>query len=122
MSSAPRTDDLAAARHFVERLATLPPEERHPLLPPLLHEEPYLSAWTNVQAALGNAPAGERERRLKLAEELDRQIERLDLAPEVAEAAKRVVRGILARPWLLTPESLEFVHQPFETLIPLESL
>ena len=52
-------DDLAVARRFVERLATLPDEFRRPVLPPLLDVDPYLSAWSNVEAALGErAPAG----------------------------------------------------------------
>jgi hypothetical protein len=122
MSETPKPDDLAAARRFVERVAVLPRELRYPVLPPLLNAEPYLSAWTNVEAALGNAPAPERERRLTLAAELDREIQRFDLAPELREAARRAVRALLARPWLLTPESFKFVYEPFETLIPPESL
>jgi hypothetical protein len=84
--------------------------------------DPYLSAWTNVESALGNAPAPERERRLAAAAELDREFRGMDLAPEMKEAGRRVVRALLARTWLLTPESFKFVYEPFETLIPVDSL
>ena len=115
-------DDLAVARRFVERLAALPAEFRHPVLPPLLDVDPYLSAWSNVEAALGNAPEPERKRRLKLAAELDRRIGEIDLAPAVRSAAARACRALLARPWLAPPESLKFAYEPFEALIPPESL
>ena len=115
-------DDLAVARRFIERLATLPNEFRHPVLPPLLDVDPYLSAWSNVEAALGNAPETERQRRLKLASELDRRIGEIDLAPAVRSAAGRASRALLARPWLTPPESFKFVYEPFEISIPPESL
>ena len=122
MSAEQQSDDLAAARRFVERVAALPRPHRYPILPPLLNVEPYLSAWTNVEAALGNAPEQEREPRLALAAELDRQLEAVDMAPETHEAARRAVRSLLARPWLLPPESFKFVYQPFEMNIPPDSL
>jgi hypothetical protein len=103
-------------------LAALPEEFRRPALPPLLNVDPYLSAWTNVESALGNAPSPERERRLAVAAELDGAIQGMDLTPEMKEAARRAVRALLARPWLLTPESFKFVYEPFETLIPVDSL
>jgi hypothetical protein len=115
-------DDMRAARRFVQRLAGLPETSRRPALLPLLDVDPYLSAWTNVESALGNAPAPERERRLAVAAELDREFRGMDLAPEMKEAARRAVRALLARPWLLTPESFKFVYEPFETLIPVDSL
>ncbi|HSE68299.1 MAG TPA: hypothetical protein VLB12_15025 [Gemmatimonadales bacterium] len=115
-------DDLAVARRFVERLATLPNEFRQPVLPPLLDVDPYLSAWSNVEAALGNAPEPERQRRLKLAAELDRRIREIDLAPAVRSAAGRASRALLARPWLMPPESFKFVYEPFQVSIPPQSL
>jgi hypothetical protein len=54
--------------------------------------------------------------------ELDAQVEALDVLPSLHEAARRAVRGLLARRWLLTQESLTFVYEPFESAIPLESL
>lgn len=116
------SEDVRAARRFVQRLAGLPETFRRPALPPLLEVDPYLSAWTNVESALGNAPAPERERRLAMAAELDREVRGMDLTPEMKEAARRAVRALLARPWLLTPESFKFVYEPFETLIPVDSL
>jgi hypothetical protein len=115
-------EDLAVARRFVERLATLPDEFRRPVLPPLLDVDPYLSAWSNVEAALGNAPQPERQARLKLAAELERRIGEIDLEPPVREAARRASRALLARPWLTPPESFKFVYEPFQVSIPLESL
>ncbi len=115
-------DDIRAARRFLQRLAELPETFRRPALPPLLNVDPYLSAWTNVEAALGNAPSPERERRLALAAELEGAIRGMGLTPEMKEAARRAVRALLARPWLLTPESFKFVYEPLETLIPLDSL
>lgn len=102
-------------------LAGLPEAFRRPALPPLLNVDPYLSAWTNVESVLENAPSPERERRLAVAAELDGEIRRMDLTPEMKEAARRAVRALLARPWLLTPESFKFVYEPFETLIPVDS-
>jgi hypothetical protein len=46
----------------------------------------------------------------------------MDLTPEMKEVARRAVRALLARQWLLTPESFKFVYEPFETLIPVDSL
>jgi hypothetical protein len=122
VSSEPEADDIKAARQFVQRLAGLPETFRRPALPPLLNVDPYLSAWTNVESALGNAPPAERERRLAVAAELDGEIRRMDLTPEMKEVARRAVRALLARQWLLTPESFKFVYEPFETLIPVDSL
>jgi hypothetical protein len=116
------TDDIRAAGRFLQRLADLPEAFRSPALLPLLNVDPYLSAWTNVEAALGNAPPRERERRLMVAAELARELQRMDLTLEMKEAARRAVRALLARPWLLTPESFKFVYEPFETLIPVDSL
>jgi hypothetical protein len=115
-------DDIRAALRFVQSLARLPDAFRHPALPPLLNVDPYLSAWTNVESALGNAPPPERERRLTVAAELDHELQPMELASEMKEAARRVVRALLARPWLITPESFKFVYEPFETLIPVDSL
>jgi hypothetical protein len=117
-----QVDDIKAALRFVQRLAGLPEAFRPPALQPLLTVDPYLSAWTNVEAALGNAPPPERERRLAVAAELDGAILRMDLTPEMKEAARRAGRALLARPWLLTPESFKFVYEPFETAIPVDSL
>lgn len=122
MSTEHESDDIRAARRFLERLAGLPDAFRRPALPPLLNVDPYLSAWTNVESALGNAPARERERRLAVAAELDRELGGMGLVPEMKEAARRAVRALLARPWLLTPESFKFVYEPFETLFPVDSL
>ncbi len=122
MSRAHEADDISAARRFLERLAGLPKAFRRPALPPLLDVDPYLSAWTNVESALGNAPAPGRERRLAVAAELDGEIRAMDLAPEMKEAGRRAVRALLARRWLLTPESFKFVYEPFEALIPVDSL
>src|SRR5918992_391596 len=122
LSTAQKADDIRAAGRFVRRLAGLPEVFRRPALLPLLNVDPYLSAWTNVESALGNAPEPERERRMLVAAELDREFKRIDLAPEMKEAARRAVRALLARPWLLTPESFKFVYEPFETVIPVASL
>jgi hypothetical protein len=91
-------------------------------MPPMLDRDPCLSAWINVEAALGNAPPTDRERDHALAEELDRELGALPLGPVMAEAAHRVVRALLARRWLNTPESFTFVYQPFESVVPLSSL
>lgn len=40
-------------RDFVERLSRVDPATLPYALPPVLDRDPYLSAWTNVQAALG---------------------------------------------------------------------
>jgi hypothetical protein len=117
-----KTDDIRAALRFLQRLALLSESFRRPALSPLLDVDPYLSAWTNVESAFGNAPAPERERRLAMAAELDGEIRSMDLTPEMKEAARRAVRALFARRWLLTPESFKFVYEPFETLIPVDSL
>jgi hypothetical protein len=122
VSTAQKADDIRAAGQFVRRLEALPEASRQPALPPLLSVDPYLSAWTNVEAALVNAPEPERERRRLVAAELDRELQRINLGSETKEAAQRVVRALLARPWLLTPESFKFVYEPFEILIPVDSL
>jgi hypothetical protein len=122
VSRANVADDITAARRFLQRLAGLPEAFRRPALPPLLDVDPYLSAWTNVESALGNAPAPERARSLAVAAELDGEIRAMDLTPGMKEAARRAVRALLARRWLLTPESFKFVYEPFETLIPVDSL
>ena len=122
MSREHEAADIRAARRFLQRLGDLPETFRRPALPALLNVDPYLSAWTNVESALGNAPSSERERRLAVAAELDREIRGMDLTPEMKETVRRAVRALLARPWLLTPESFKFVYEPFETLIPVDSL
>ena len=114
--------EAAVARRFVERLSELGPADRRPALEPILDRDPYLSARTNVEAALGNAPPADRDRLRKLLAELDARIGAEDLAPSLREAARRAVRALIARRWLLTPESLTFVYEPFESSIPLQSL
>ena len=118
-STAPR---IAAAERFVDRLATLPPPERSPEVPPILHSDPYLSAWTNVEAAFGNTPADDRSRMGTVAKRLDGRIDTLSLAPELRAAARRAVRALLVRGRPGTAESVRFVYQPFEASIPLGSL
>jgi hypothetical protein len=54
--------------------------------------------------------------------ELDAGVNAQDMLPSLREAAQRALRALLARPWLLTPESLDFVYEPFESSIPLDSL
>jgi hypothetical protein len=115
-------EEAALARRFVERLGQVPPHLLTPAVPLALDQDPYLSAWSNVQAALGNAPETQRERVGALAEELDQQLSALRLSPVMAEAARRAVRGLLAQRWLLTPESFTFVFEPFESVVPLSSL
>jgi hypothetical protein len=112
----------AVAREFVRRLSELDPGLLRQAVPPVLDRDPYLSAWTNIQAALGAAPALDQARIEELLSELDSQIESLDLDSSVAEAAKRTVRGLLVRRWLLADESLTFAYEPFESVIPLASL
>ncbi|HEX6616303.1 MAG TPA: hypothetical protein VF046_08365 [Gemmatimonadales bacterium] len=114
--------EAAVAREFVERLARLEPSALRPAVPPVLDRDPYLSAWTNVEAALGDAPAPDRDRIEQLLPELDARLERLEADPRMREAARRAVRGLLARPWLLTDESLTFVYEPFESVVPVRSL
>lgn len=114
--------DAAVAREFVERLARLEPAALRPAVPPVLDHDPYLSAWTNVEVALGNAPGADRARIDTLLPVLDAGIERLEAGPRMRQAARRAVRALLARRWLLTDESLTFVYEPFESLVPLRSL
>jgi hypothetical protein len=115
-------EEAALARRFVERLKEVPPALLRPAVPPALDSDPYLSAWTNVQAALASAPQLDRERLSVLTEELDRGLDGLRLRPVMAEAARRAVRALLARRWLVTPESFTFVFEPFESVTPLASL
>jgi hypothetical protein len=91
-------------------------------IPLALDRDPYLSAWTNIQAALGTAPAIDQARIRELLSEFDGQIDALPLDPSVAEAAKRALRGLLVRRWLLAEQSLTFAYEPFESVIPLASL
>lgn len=112
----------AVAREFVGRLSKLAPAALRQAIPPMLDRDPYLSAWTNIQAALGAAPAIDQARIRELLSELDGQIESLNVPPSVAEAAKRALRGLLVRQWLLSEESLTFAYEPFESVIPLASL
>jgi hypothetical protein len=115
-------EEAALARRFVKRLGQVPPDLLRPAVPPTLDKDPYLSAWTNVQAALANAPQADRERAGALAEELDRELDALPLSPVLAEAARRAVRALLARRWLITPDSFTFVFEPFQSVVPLRSL
>jgi hypothetical protein len=112
----------AVARQFVHRLFEVEKGLLRQAIPPALDRDPYLSAWNNIQAALGNAPPADQERLTGLLAELDGQIETLELAASVREAAKRAVRGLLVRRWLLAPASLTFAYEPFESVIPLASL
>jgi hypothetical protein len=115
-------EEAALARAFVKRLGQVPARLLSPAVPPMLNRDPYLSAWTNVQVALANAPETDRERVAALADELDQQLNALELDPVLAEAARRAVRALLARRWLITPESFTFVFEPFESVVPLNSL
>jgi hypothetical protein len=115
-------EEAALARRFVERLGEVPSSRLRPAVPPVLDRDPYLSAWINIEAALGNAPLPDRERNRALAEELDRELAALQMSPVMTEAARRAVRAVLARRWLSTPESFTFVFEPFESVIPLASL
>lgn len=112
----------AVAREFVRRLAESDRAELRQAVPPLLDRDPYLSAWANIQAALGSAPPDDRDRLEGLLVELDARIETIDVAPVLREAARRAVRGLLVRRWLLTAESLTYAYEPFESVIPLASL
>lgn len=110
------------ARRFVHRVSSLSLGERRPALAPILDRDPYLSAWTNVQSALGALPESDRARLDTLTAQLDAELDRVDMLPSLRDAAKRSVRALLASPRLLTQESLGFVYQPFERVIPLASL
>jgi hypothetical protein len=114
--------EAAAARRFVERLSALGATELRPAVPPILDRDPYLSAWANVEAALGEAPQVDRERLEVLVAELDARLDSLHLPQGLREAARRAVRALLARRWLLTDESLTFVYEPFESMVPLGTL
>ena len=114
--------EAALVRRFVERLSQIPADLLRPAVPPSLDTDPYLSAWTNVQAALGAVPAIDRDRIGALTAELDARLVALPLAPASAEAARRAVRALLARRWLAPPESFKFLYEPFESVIPLHSL
>jgi hypothetical protein len=114
--------EAALARRFVRQLGEVPVGVLRPLVPPVFDREPYLSAWSNIQAALGNAPKVDRERAATLAEELDRELSGYPLPAAIAEAARRAVRALLARRWLTTDESFTFVYEPFESVVPLTSL
>jgi hypothetical protein len=115
-------EEAAVARRFVERLKELPPAQLRPAVPPALDRDPYLSAWINVESALGNAPPVDRERVAALVRELDRELAGMPMSPVLLEAARRAVRALLAQRWLTTPESLSFVFEPFESTVPLNSL
>jgi hypothetical protein len=114
--------EAALARRFVQHLGEVPGDLLRPLVPPMLDQDPYLSAWTNVQAALGNAPLVDRERAAAVTEELNRELAGYPLPSAVAEAARRAVLALLARRWLGTDESFRFVYEPFESVVPLKSL
>ena len=114
--------EAALARRFVQGLGEIPVGVLRPMVPPVFDQDPYLSAWTNIQAALGNAPQVDRERAAAVAEELDRELAGYRLPSAVAEAARRAVRALLARRWLGTEESFSFVYEPFESVVPLTSL
>ena len=115
-------EEAAVARRFVERLKEVSPTLLRPAVPPTLDRDPYLSAWINVEAALGNAPSVDRERVAALVRELDRELATVPMSPVLLEAARRTVRALLAQRWLTTPESLNFVYEPFESVVPLRSL
>jgi hypothetical protein len=114
--------EASLARRFVQRLSELSEPDRRPALVPVLDRDPYLSAWNNVQAALGGAPPADQGRLQGLMAELDGEVERVDMPASLREAAQRAYRALLGRRWLLTPESLTFVYEPFEAVIPLASL
>ena len=114
--------EAGVARRFVQRLSQLSARDRRPALPLLLDSDPYLSAWINVEAALGSVPDADQGRLRELIAELDAELDHVDILPSFREAARRTVLALLARRWLLTPESFTFVYEPFEKVIPLTSL
>jgi hypothetical protein len=114
--------EAGVARRFVQRLSQLSARDRRPALPLLLDSDPYLSAWINVEAALGSVPDADQGRLGELIAALDAELDHVDIPPSLREAARRTVRALLARRWLLTPESFTFVYEPFEKVIPLASL
>ena len=114
--------EAGVARRFVQRLSQLSARDRRPALPLLLDSDPYLSAWINVEAALGSVPDADRGRLRELIAELDAELDHVDILPSFLQAARRTVLALLARRWLLTPESFTFVYEPFEKVIPLTSL
>jgi hypothetical protein len=114
--------EAGVARRFVQRLSQLSARDRWPALPLLLDSDPYLSAWINVEAALGSVPDADQGRLRELIAALDAELDHVDIPPSLREAARRTVRALLARRWLLTPESFTFVYEPFEKVIPLTSL
>jgi hypothetical protein len=114
--------EARVARQFVQRLSELSTRERRPALGPMLDRDPYRSAWSNVEATLAGASEPDQGRLRGLIAELDAELERVDMLPGLREAARRAVRALLVRRWLLTPESLAFVYEPFEAVIPLTSL
>jgi hypothetical protein len=110
------------ARRFVQRVTGLSPGDRRPALSPMLNRDPYLSAWMNVEAALSGASSDDHARLAALIAELDAALDDTDMLPSLREAGRRAVRALLAQRWLLTPESLTFLYEPFESAIPLASL
>src|SRR5215218_10749491 len=89
--------EAAVARQFVQRLTELGPAALRPAILPLLDRDPYLSAWINVEAALGAVPAGDRDRVTSFLEELDAEVEALVITPSPREAARPAVPGLLAQ-------------------------
>ena len=81
--------EAEVARRFVRHLSELPRTDRRPALAPVLDRDPYLSAWSNVQAALGSAPPADQARLRELIAELDSQVESLDMPPSLREAGRR---------------------------------
>jgi hypothetical protein len=114
--------EAGVARRFVQRLAQLSARDRRPALPLILDSDPYLSAWINVEAALGSVPEADQGRLRELMAALDAELDHVDMLPSLRAAAGRTLRALLARRWLLTPESFTFVYEPFEKMIPLASL
>jgi hypothetical protein len=100
VTEAAAREQITLARRFVERLRELPPDVLAPAVPPLLNRDPYLSAWTNVEAALGNAPPPERERLQVAAQQLDAELAELALAPRCTRRrAGQYARCLRGRGW-----------------------